>query len=138
MIQTFFRLTMLPMTNARSKLIKSQWNRLFFCKNLQLQSHSLDRLPEFAFWYAKQPHMLLWQIQIPLSGTNQNAELSVPISASFKIISLRDVACADEPHACPRFNATEPLKKEKRRVALECNVLNCLCIATPAGMPLAF
>jgi len=40
--------------------------------------------------------MLLWQIQTPRPGTNENAEPSVPINANFKIIALRDVDYADE------------------------------------------
>jgi hypothetical protein len=113
MIETFFKADNAA-DDKRSKLMKSQRSRLFFCKNPRHQSHSQDSMPEFASRYFKQLHMLLWQIQIPRSGTNQNAEPSVPISASFKIVPLRDVDCAEEPQACPRVSITEPWKGEKK------------------------
>ena len=82
--------------------------------------------------------MLLWQIQTPRPGTNQNAEPSVPINANFKIIALRDVDYADEGRLVHVLALLSLCRGKKHRVALQYNVLTCLCGAMPARMSLEF
>lgn len=43
-----------------------------------------------------------------------NTPLGYKISASFKIVPLRDVDCVGEPQAWPRVSIIEPLKEEKK------------------------